>query len=263
MLLEIGVDDMRVIQDECRTKPLMGRYKIFILDEVHMLTVQAFNSLLKIFEDPPEYVIFLLCTTDPQKILGTILSRVQRFNFQRISTQGIVNRLNYILKEENITTYEPQAVEYIARLAKGGMRDSITTLEKCLDYDSNLTLESVLKVTSGGVTEQNMLQLLQYMLNRDCKNALEYFNDIYMSGVDISLFIKLFMEYLENCIKYVVTQNSSITTLSQITINWLQSNVQFLEDIRTFLLSCIKIRYSYSVEDLKIMIESWIIQECS
>lgn len=105
--------------------------------------------MLKILEEPPEYVVFLFCTTDPQKIISTIMSRVQRFNFSRISTQGIINRLKHILQCENITTYEDTAVEYIARLAKGGMRDSITTLEKCLDYNSNLTLDSVLKVTSG------------------------------------------------------------------------------------------------------------------
>lgn len=264
-----GVDDIRVIQEECRTKPLMGKYKIFILDEVHMLTVQAWNSMLKILEEPPEYVIFLFCTTDPQKIIATILSRVQRFNFQRISTEGIINRLKFIINCENNEhveepiTYEDEAISYIARLAKGGMRDSITTMEKCLDYDRNLTLQNVLKVTSGGITEQTMLQLLQYMLNRDCRSCLEYFNEIYMSGIDVSLFIKLYIEFLENCIKYLVTQDSNITTISQITINWLQENSNFLETIRIFLLSAIKIRYNYSVEDLKIMIESWIIQECN
>lgn len=210
------------------------------------------------------------CTTDPQKIIGTILSRVQRFNFSRISTQGIINRLTYIINNENkdntpdlYINYEPQAIEYIARLARGGMRDSITTLEKCLDYSRNLTLVNVLKVTSGGVDEDTLRLFLQNMLNRDCKTTLLQFNDIYMTGVDVSLFLKMYTEFLENCVKYLITENANITTLSQNTISWLQQQSMFLQNIRQFLLSVIRINKSYSSEDLKIMVESWIIQECS
>ena len=284
-----GVDDMRMIQEECKSKPLVGKYKIFILDECHSLTVQAWNSMLKILEEPPEFVVFMFCTTDPQKILATILSRVQRFNFSRISVQGIVNRLKYIINQENndffndpnvseeeynarqiaeaqgavYIDYEEEAIEYIARLAKGGMRDSITTLEKCLDYSKVLTLENVLKVTSGGVTEDTLRQFLQNMLNKDCKTTLLQFNDIYMSGVDVSLFLKLYIEFLENCVKFIITQSSVITTLSPITIQWLQQQTNFLQDIKRFLLSAINITKKYSSEDLKIMVESWVIQECS
>lgn len=265
-----GVDDMRMIQEECKTRPLAGKYKIFILDECHMITVQGWNSMLKILEEPPEYVVFMFCTTDPQKIIGTILSRVQRFNFSRISTQGIINRLTYIIDNENkdntpdlYINYEPQAIEYIARLARGGMRDSITTLEKCLDYSRNLTLVNVLKVTSGGVDEDTLRLFLQNMLNRDCKTTLLQFNDIYMTGVDVSLFLKMYTEFLENCVKYLITENANITTLSQNTISWLQQQSMFLQNIRQFLLSVIRINKSYSSEDLKIMVESWIIQECS
>lgn len=283
-----GVDDMRAIQENCKTRPLAGKYKIFIMDEAHMLTSQAWNSMLKILEEPPEYVVFMFCTTDPQKILPTILSRVQRFNFSRISTQGIINRLKYIISQENnayfndytvseeeynarqiaesqgavYIDYEEEAIEYIARLARGGMRDSITTLEKCLDYSNDLTLKNVLKVTSGSVTEDSLRQFLQNMLNRDCKTTLLQFNDIYMTGVDISLFLKMYIEFLNNCVKFMVTQSSVITTLSPITISWLQQQNSFLQYIRNFLLSAIKIGRTYNSEDLKIMIESWIIQEC-
>lgn len=264
---------MRIIIEECKTKPLQGKYKIFILDECHQLTVQAWNSLLKILEEPPYYVIFIFCTTDPQKILGTILSRVQRFNFQRISVDGIYNRLKYIVDNENVEyiktngiqkiLYQPEALKYIARLAKGGMRDSITTLEKCLDYNYNLTMENVLKVTSGGVTEQTLLQLLQYMLNKDCNNALLHFNNIYMEGIDVTLFLKLYIEFLQNCSKYMITQTVNITSLSDITINWLNQNMSFINVIKTFLFDALNIRTNYSSEDLKIIVESWIIQECS
>ena len=261
---------MRLIQNECKTKPLIGKYKIFILDEAHMITVQAWNSMLKILEEPPEYVIFIFCTTDPQKIIATILSRVQRFNFSRISTEGIVKRLNYIVESENKTNppelqifTEPSAIEYIARLAKGGMRDSITTLDKCLDYSRNVTLNNVLKVTSGGVDEDTLRTFLQNMLNKDCKQTLLQFNDIYMTGVDVSLFLKLYIEFLENCVKYIITQNSNITTLTPITIQWLQQQINFLPTIKKYLFSAIGINKGYSPEDLKIMIESWVVQECS
>lgn len=253
---------MRKLQEECRTKPLQGKYKIFILDECHMLTVQAWNSLLKVLEEPPEYIVFLFCTTDPQKIIGTILSRVQRFNFQRISTQGIINRLKYILTNENIVDYEEAAVEYIARLAKGGMRDAITTLEKCLDYNPQLTLNNVHIVTSGGVNEEVLLKFMRLLLDRNAKAALLCFNDIYMTGIDTSLFLKLYIEYLENSIKYIITEEPNIVPLSELSLKWLNQNTQFIDEIRHQLINTLKIRTDYLSEDLKIIIESWIVQIC-
>lgn len=263
---------MRKIIEECRTRPLVGQYKIFLLDECHMLTVQAWNSLLKILEEPPEYIVFLFCTTDPQKIIGTIMSRVQRFNFSRISTNGIYNRLKYIVESENNEramtnidpiTYDDEALKYIARLAKGGMRDSITTLEKCLDYNQNLSLANVQAVTSGGASEETLLQFMKLLLNGDGKGALNCFNKIYMSGMDNALFIKLYIEYIENCIKYMMTQDSDIVSLSEITLKWLDENNNFLEDLKVELLSALNIKNNYSSEDLRIIIESWIIQSCN
>jgi DNA polymerase-3 subunit gamma/tau len=236
-----------------------------------MLTVQAWNSLLKILEEPPEYVIFLFCTTDPQKIIGTIMSRVQRFNFQRISIDGIYNRLKYIIENENkeramtdepVIVYEENALRYIARLAQGGMRDSITTLEKCLDYNTNLSLQNVLTVTSGGVTEATLLQMTDYIITSDCKSALLYFNEIYMSGVDVLLFLKLYIEYLQNCTKYLITGSPDITTLSNLTLDYLDKNLQQTEFIRNVLEDILQIDTRYSAEDLKIIVESWFIKIC-
>lgn len=267
-----GVEDIRMIIEECKTKPMMGKYKIFLMDEVHVLTVQAWSAMLKILEEPPEYVIFLFCTTDPQKIIDTILSRVQRFNFSRISIHGISDRLVYILNSENkerLTlgevpiTYEDSAINYIARLAQGGMRDAITTLEKCLDYSSNVTLTNVLDVTSGGVTEQLMLDLLADILNRHCKEALELFDKIFMSGVDVSLFLRLWTEYLQNCTKYMITQNKELTTLSDITINRLQKAFDMLPQVQHLMNSILQLKSNYSTDDLKILMESWLIEQCN
>ena len=231
--------------------------------------------MLKILEEPPEYVIFLFATTDPQKIIGTIMSRVQRFNFKRISTKGISNRLKWIIEQENKEsnptvdkrldkiTYTEDAIQYIARLAKGGMRDSITTLEKCLDYSTNLTLDVVLKVTSGGIDENSMFHLLQLMLNKQTKEALLYFNEIYMSGIDIALFIKMYIEFIENCIKYILTSSPDIVTLTDITIQWLENNKQILDCLKQYMFSLLNVKTSFSSEDLKVIMESWIIQKCN
>jgi len=271
-LVITGVDDTRKIIDECRTRPLMGKYKIFILDECHMLTIQAWNSLLKILEEPPEYIVFLFCTTDPQKIIGTIMSRVQRFNFSRISTNGIYNRLKYIIESENkehqslgidLITYDDEALKYIARLAKGGMRDSITTLEKCLDYSQNLSLANVQVVTSGGVNEETLLNFMKLLLNGDGKGALQCFNNIYMSGMDNALFIKLYIEYIENCIKFMMVKDADMVSLSEISLKWLNENDNFLPDLKIQLMSALNIKNNYSSEDLRIIIESWIIQSCN
>lgn len=282
-----GVDAMRNIQEECRTRPLQGKYKIFILDECHMITTAGWNSMLKILEEPPEYVIFIFCTTDPQKIIGTIMSRVQRFNFKRISTQGIVKRLKYIIEKENIDyfndpnvseeeynarqiaeaqgavyiDYEESAIQYIARLAKGGMRDAITTLEKCIDFSPILTIENVQKVTSGGVDEETLLKLCGLILFKDSKKALIMFNDLYLTGIDTSLFVKLYMEFLQNCIKYLITEDSNIVTISDNTIEFLKNN-QCLDNLRNQFLNLLHIRNNYSSEDLKILVESWIVEEC-
>lgn len=282
-----GVDAMRNIQEECRTRPLQGKYKIFILDECHMITTAGWNSMLKILEEPPEYVIFIFCTTDPQKIIGTIMSRVQRFNFKRISTQGIAKRLKYIIEKENIDyfndpnvseeeynarqiaeaqgavyiDYEESAIQYIARLAKGGMRDAITTLEKCIDFSPVLTIENVQKVTSGGVDEETLLKLCGLILFKDSKKALIMFNDLYLTGIDTSLFVKLYMEFLQNCIKYLITEDSNIVTISDNTIEFLKNN-QCLDNLRNQFLNLLHIRNNYSSEDLKILVESWIVEEC-
>jgi len=267
-----GVDDVRAIIDECKTKPMMGKYKIFILDECHQFSTSAWNALLKILEEPPEYVIFLFCTTDPQKILGTILSRVQRFNFSRISIAGITARLKYIIENENNEravagiepiVYEDSAIDYIARLSQGGMRDSITTLEKCLDYSTTINLMNVINVTSGGVTEDVLLEMLSNILNNKCSEALLLFEKIYMSGVDVSLFLKLWTEYLQNCVKYMITQTAEITKLSSVTVDWLKTIMTFTPQVKELLRSVLSIRTNFSADDMKIIIESWIIEKCN
>ena len=140
-----GVDKIRIIIDEAGFQSLESQYKIFIIDECHMITNEGWNAMLKILEEPPKNTIFIFCTTDPQKIPATILSRVQRFDFQRITLNTIIDRLEYILKQENITTYKKEAIEFIARMANGGMRDAISLLEKCIDYAPEINIDTVIQ----------------------------------------------------------------------------------------------------------------------
>ena len=138
-----GVDDVRQIIEQVPYAPLLGKYKVYIIDEVHMLTAQAFNALLKTIEEPPAHVIFIFATTDPQKVIPTVLSRCQRYNFSKINLYEIKKRTMKILEEEKIP-YEEKAVEEIARMAEGGMRDALSLLEQCLAYNpEKLTLEDV------------------------------------------------------------------------------------------------------------------------
>ena len=142
-----GVDDVRNIIQQAKTKSLDSEYKIFIIDECHSLSDTAWQAFLKLIEEPPAKSIFIFCTTNPEKIPKTILSRVQRYDFRRISQKGIVDRLSYILAEEDIPELEDglNAVEYISKLADGGMRDAITLMDKCLSYSSELTVENIVK----------------------------------------------------------------------------------------------------------------------
>lgn len=200
-----SVDDIRRITEEAQTKSLDSEYKVFIIDECHMLSNSAWNAFLKTLEEPPIKSIFILCTTNPEKIPATILSRVQRYNFQRISMQGVIERLHYILFRENeealecgcdgAFTYEDNAIDLIAKIADGGMRDAITLLDKCLSYTSDLTVDSVIKAL--GAADYYMLnQLVSVVTDKDIKSVINIINEVYSSGMDLKQFIKDLFEFV-------------------------------------------------------------------
>ena len=201
-----GVDNIRNLIDNCKMKSLDGTYKVFIIDEVHMLSIGAFNALLKILEEPPKGTIFILCTTDPQKIPATILSRVQRFDFKRIPTQRIVNRLTYIIEKENKERteqieYTDEALQYIAQLAEGGMRDAITKLDTVLGFTQNITSDAVIKCL-GLTSTQFILEIIDNIINKEPKNILGAIDTIFLEGKDLKLFIKDSIKVLIDVIKF-------------------------------------------------------------
>lgn len=207
-----GVEQVRKIIDEAKFKSLDSKYKVYILDECHMLSSGAWNAMLKLLEEPPASTIFIMCTTDPQKIPATILSRVQRFDFQRIPHSKIVNRLQWILKQENITDYEKDSLEYIAKLANGGMRDSITLLDKCLAYTPTLTVNNV--VTALGIVNYDtFIDLLEYCFNGNDEAIIKLVEDVHLSGKNLKLFMADFFNFLVDLYCYGVTKDLSLTRI--------------------------------------------------
>ena len=206
-----GVANIRDIIENSKLKSLTGGYKVYIIDEVHMLSIGAFNALLKILEEPPKGTIFILCTTDPQKIPATILSRVQRFDFKRIPTQQIMNRLTYIIEKENQTRvddieYTDDALKYIAQLANGGMRDAITKLDTVLGYSNNITVSNVTECL-GLVSTSFQLEIIDNILAKNINGVLGSIDTIYYDGKDLKLFVKDMVQTTLEIVKYALNHN--------------------------------------------------------
>ena len=198
-----GVDDVRNIIQQAKTKSLDSEYKIFIIDECHALSNSAWQAMLKIIEEPPAKSIFIFATTDPQKIPKTILSRVQRYDFQRISQEGIVKRLDYILDNERDEddAHDMDAIEYIAKLSEGGCRDAITMLDKCLAYSKDLTLENVVKAL-GTTDYDTMFKLTGQLMFYNAKEAVKIIEDIYNNGKDLKTFVRQYVQFLLDLSKW-------------------------------------------------------------
>lgn len=198
------VEDARNILEKIQFVPVNGRYKIYIIDEVHMLTTEAFNTLLKTLEEPPENVIFILATTEPHKVLDTIISRCQRFDFRRITTQDIVARLKYICEQENISITE-DALYTIARSSAGGMRDSLALLDQIsvLDADKEITADDVNEML-GRLSFETLFELSTSILNSDTQNAITLLDKIYNKGNEPFQIITNLIQYFRN---FLVVKN--------------------------------------------------------
>lgn len=259
-----SVDDVRDIIQQAKTSALDSEYKVFIMDEVHALSNQAWQAMLKILEEPPVKSIFIMCTTDPQKIPKTILSRVQRFDFQRISTKAIEDRLACVVSEENVggdtaeeCAIKEEALNYIAKQAQGGMRDALTTLDKCLAYSSELTLDNVIKAL-GIANYTVMANLLNQYDNGSIDDMIQTINDVYMSGYDLKQFIKSFTNFVLDLNKYKLGQNAYIECPLTDEVKFVLDN--FSGDGVSLLSSLIKLQADIKWEtNPKARIEAWCI----
>ncbi len=201
-----GVEEIRDIRDKVKFAPSSVKYKVYIVDEVHMLSIGAFNALLKTLEEPPRHVIFILATTEPHKIPLTIISRCQRFDFKRISAQSIVNRMKTIVDETGVR-YEEKALQVVARAAEGGMRDALSLLDQAISFSRDeVTVEDALTVT-GSVSQGLLNQLATAIKERDAAKALEALEELLFLGKDPSRFIEDFILYYRDMLLFKAAPN--------------------------------------------------------
>ena len=209
-----SVENVRQIFSESRLLPLVGKYRIYIIDEAHMISASGWAAFLKGIEEPPASVIYIFCTTDPQKIPPTILNRVQRYGFTSLGMDVVVARLIQILDAEGIATYDRHSLEYIATLSNGGMRESISTMEKCLQYDSVLNMDNV-SAALGLVGYREMFSLLRHIEAGDISATDSFITDIYGRGIDIRTFLSHFLRFIIGVIRYTATGSASLAGFSE------------------------------------------------
>jgi DNA polymerase-3 subunit gamma/tau len=202
-----GVDNIREIVDEVSYSPAEGKYKVYIIDEVHMLSIGAFNALLKTLEEPPSYVIFILATTEVHKLPITILSRCQRYDFKRISIDTITDRMKELMEAEQVQA-EDKALRYIAKTADGSMRDALSLLDQCIAFNlgETLTYDRTLDVL-GAVDTEVFSRLLRHVLDRDVLGCISLLEEIVMQGRELTQFVTDFTWYLRNLMLVQASDN--------------------------------------------------------
>lgn len=202
-----GVDEVRDLIDKVKYAPINGVYKVYIIDEVHMMTTGAFNALLKTLEEPPAHAIFILATTEPHKILPTILSRCQRFDFKKVDETDIIKRLEYVLLEENMPINDA-AIKLIARLAEGGMRDALSILEQCLAFDTKVTEDTINQIY-GLLSTEKKLAFIKKILSKDMKSVLLLIDEMLNSSIDIKRLTFDIIDILKDVVIYKNTQDEA------------------------------------------------------
>ena len=220
-----GVDEVRDIKEAIKFLPTEGKYKVYIIDEVHMLTTAAFNALLKTLEEPPAHVIFILATTEIHKIPATILSRCQRFEFKNLSQEQLIDRLKYIAKEENLVI-EEAAIEKIATLAKGGLRDAISILDQVSNYAEEITLNHILEVTSS-ISEDDILEFYRGLLQGDVTKSLLKYNEFVAQAKDTKLLLNDLINVTRDIVVYKNLKDTKHTVYNVDKISSEIENVNF------------------------------------
>lgn len=259
------IEDIRDLREAVKFAPAMGKYKVYIIDEVHMLTNEAFNALLKTLEEPPAYVIFILATTEPHKLPATILSRCQRFDFKRLVLDNIMDRLTYICKEENIKA-EDDALRLIARNSDGAMRDAISIMDQCAVFGKmSIRYDDVLKVL-GIVNDEYLFKMADTILEESSSKAMLLLQEISREGKDMSQFARDLLNHYRNLLMAkLVDQAEEVIDLSRETISMLKE--QSSRYGRDNIIRCINILSDLTAEikwspQPKIILEVAIIKMC-
>ena len=204
-----SVEDIRSIREEVNFLPTLAKYRVYIIDEVHMLSTGAFNALLKTLEEPPEHVKFILATTEPQKLPATILSRCQRFDFKKISNENIVRRLKIICENSNIEISE-DALKLIATLSEGAMRDSISILERCVQDSSGKIEEEKIRELVGIPKIENIHKIVESIINKNANDALMIINSLIEEGKDLNNLLWEIIKYLRDILLFKTTNKLEV-----------------------------------------------------
>lgn len=217
-----GVDDVRDLIEQVKYAPMHGKYKIFIIDEVHMLTKAAFNALLKTLEEPPPHVVFIFATTESSKIPQTILSRIQRYDFKRIGPQQIIDRMSFIAEQEKINS-EKNALTLIAELADGSMRDALTLFDQVFAFSgSNMSEESTKKVL--GIPSQDLyFTLLGHIAEHDQKGCFQSIEEFFQKGIEVSVYLNGFSRFLRNVLLARIDKTALVSESTEDTIKRLEN----------------------------------------
>lgn len=221
-----SVDDIRELRESVKYTPSKAKYKVYIIDEVHMLSQGAFNALLKTLEEPPSYVIFILATTEPHKIPATILSRCQRFDFKRVSSKDIASRMSYICKKENIEA-EEKALSLIARNSQGALRDALSILDQCISFgNEKIEYNDVIELL-GTVNIDELFELSQSIIDENTKKSLEILNEFIIWGKDIRNLINDLIDHFRNLMVCKVSKDlDEIISLPEESIERLKEQSQ-------------------------------------
>ena len=262
-----GVDNIREIREEVAYRPTEGRYKVYIIDEVHMLSIGAFNALLKTLEEPPEYVIFILATTEVHKIPITILSRCQHYDFRRISIETITDRMKELMDAEHVDV-EDKALRYIAKAADGSMRDALSLLDQCIAFylGQKLTYDNVLEVL-GAVDTDVFSQLLRKVIARDVSGVLDVVDDLVMPGRELSQLAADFTWYLRNLLLVKTSDNiEDVLDVSTENMMQLKEEAQMVEPDMLFryirIFSELSGQLKYATQK-RVMLEVALIKLCT
>ncbi len=223
-----GVDDVRDIIEKAQYAPVLGRYKVYIIDEVHMLSKSAFNALLKTLEEPPKHVIFILATTDPDKILPTVLSRLQRYNFAKVDNYHMTKRLEDILNQERIK-YDQEGIKALVSLADGGMRDALSMLEQCLAYKRQLDYDTVKKVY-GLVGIDDKIGILKDIYNHNLNKVMNILDKMDEEGINVKHLCLDLINILKECILYQNQNNVGEAKLKTINPSMAQELLSLADD---------------------------------
>lgn len=224
-----SVDDIRELRENVKYSPTKAKYKVYIIDEVHMLSQGAFNALLKTLEEPPSYVIFILATTEPHKIPATILSRCQRFDFKRVTVKDISSRMRYICEKEGIEADE-KALNLIARNSQGALRDALSILDQCISFEGNkISYNDVIELL-GSVNIEQLFDLAESIIKEDTRKSLQILNDFIIWGKDVRNLVNDLIDHFRNLMVCKISNDlDEIISLPEETIDLLKQQAETID----------------------------------